>query len=72
MKLKTVVSHMLLVVLAMFFLAANGTLADDSDGKIIHDGEFNFIKAQYGDKWAAEDKEIDAKLAEIRAKNGGK
>ena len=40
--------------------------------EIIHDGEFNFLKAQYGEKWAEEDKEIDAKLAEIRKKNGGK
>lgn len=46
---------------------------DVSAGKdIIHDGEFNFLKAQYGEKWADEDKEIDAKLAEIRKKNGGK
>ena len=41
-------------------------------GKIIHDGEYNFLMAQHGEKWAKEDKEIDAKLAEIRKKNGGK
>jgi len=40
--------------------------------EIIHDGEFNFLKAQYGEQWAKEDKEVDAKLAEIREKNGGK
>ena len=40
--------------------------------EIIHDGEFNYLKTQYGDKWAKEDKVIDAKLAEIRKKNGGK
>ena len=39
---------------------------------IIHDGEFNYLKKQYGEKWAKEDKEIDVKLAEIREKNGGK
>ena len=39
---------------------------------IIHDGEFNYLKKQYGEKWAKEDKEIDGKLAEIRKKNGGK
>lgn len=39
---------------------------------IIHDGEFQFLRAQYGEKWDAEDKEIDEKLAEIRQKNGGK
>ena len=40
--------------------------------EIIHDGEFNYIKAQIGDKWDKEDKQVDAKLAEIRKKNGGK
>lgn len=39
---------------------------------IIRDGEYNFLAAQHGDKWAKQDKEIDAKLAEIRKKNGGK
>jgi len=41
-------------------------------GEIVHDGEYNFLKAQHGEKWAKEDKEIDAKLADIRKKNGGK
>lgn len=39
---------------------------------IIHDGEYNFLKAQYADKWAKEDKEIDSKLSEIRKNNNGK
>ena len=39
---------------------------------IIHDGEFNFLRLQHGQKWDAEDKEIDKKLADIREKNGGK
>ena len=40
--------------------------------EIIHDGEFNFIKTQYAQKWAEEDKEIDARLADLRDQNGGK
>jgi arylsulfatase len=40
--------------------------------KIIHDTEHNILKAQHGERWAKEDAEIDAKLAEIRKKNGGK
>ena len=40
--------------------------------KIIHDGEYYFLEARHGEKWAKEDKEIDTKLAEIRKKNGGK
>jgi len=39
---------------------------------IIHDAEYNYIKAPYAEKWAKEDKAIDKKLAEIRKKNGGK
>lgn len=39
---------------------------------IVHDGEYYFVQGQYAEKWAAEDTEIDAKLAEIRAANGGK
>jgi arylsulfatase A-like enzyme len=41
-------------------------------GQIIHDGEYNFLEATHGEKWAKQDKEIDAKLAEIRENNGGK
>jgi len=39
---------------------------------IVHDGEYNFLKQQHGEKWAQEDKSIDKKLAEIRKKNDGK
>ncbi len=39
---------------------------------IQHDSEHYVLLHQYADKWAAEDKEIDQKLAEIRARNGGK
>ncbi len=39
---------------------------------IVHDGEYRFLQAQHGEKWAKEDKTVDAKLAEIRKKNGGK
>jgi arylsulfatase len=39
---------------------------------LVHDGEYYFVKAQYGDNWDKEDNEIDARLAEVRKKNGGK
>ena len=39
---------------------------------IQHDAEHYVLLHQYKDKWAAEDKELDQKLAELRAKNGGK
>ena len=39
-------------------------------GEIIHDE--HTLKAQHGERWAKQDAQIDAKLAEIREKNGGK
>jgi arylsulfatase len=39
---------------------------------IVHDGEFNYLKAQYGEQWAVEDREVDGMLADIRSRNGGK
>ncbi len=41
-------------------------------GEIIHDAEHNVLAAQHGERWAKEDQEIGARLAEIREKNGGK
>ncbi len=41
------------------------------DAPIIHDGEFNFLRAQFGEQWDAQDVEIDARLAEIREEKGG-
>jgi len=46
--------------------------AGAQDSEIIHDGEYNFLAAQHGEKWAKEDIEIEADLAQIRKKNGGK
>jgi len=46
--------------------------AQSGTKKIVHDAEFNLLEAQNGKKWRADDKVIDAKLAELRRKNGGK
>ena len=40
--------------------------------EIIHDVEFNFVKAQHQGAWAQQDKEIDARLADIKKAQGGK
>jgi arylsulfatase A-like enzyme len=40
--------------------------------EIVHDGEFNFLHAQYQQTWAQQDKDVDAKLAQIREQQGGK
>ena len=41
-------------------------------GGIIHDAEYSILAAQNGESWAADDKTIESKLAEICKKNGGK
>ena len=37
---------------------------------IVHDAEFYVLEAQNGEKWAAEDKGLEEKLAELRKKHG--
>ena len=40
--------------------------------EIIHDGEYYFLEARKGDAWTVQDAKVEARLAEIRAANGGK
>jgi len=47
-------------------------LADAKKGEIQHDAEHYMLLQQHGDRWAQEDKEIAAKLEEVRTANGGK
>ena len=39
---------------------------------IVHDAEYYILQSQNGEKWAAEDKVLDQKLAALKKKNGGK
>ena len=51
------------------------TLVSVSTGRsdeIIHDAEHNILEAQNAKKWAADDKAVDAILAQARKKSGGK
>jgi arylsulfatase len=57
-----------IIPLLGLLLLAPFTSADE----IIHDAEYAIIEAQNGEAWAADDKALDKKLAEIRKKNGGK
>ncbi len=43
-----------------------------AQSEIVHDAEYYILEAQNGEKWAAEDKQIDDKLAAFREQNGGK
>jgi len=38
--------------------------------KIVHDSEYYILEVQNREKWAAEDKELDIRLAELREKHG--
>ena len=59
--------HILLltVLIATFSGLANAK-------EIVHDAEYYILEAQHGEKWAAEDKVLDKKLAEFREKNDGR
>lgn len=46
--------------------------AHAQDVPIVHDAEYYILQAQNGEKWAEEDTALDAALAEIRERNGGK
>jgi len=47
------------------------TLAGPASARdIVHDAEHYILEAQHGEKWAAEDKALDNKLAELRKKFG--
>jgi arylsulfatase len=67
--MRNFVSFLFMSILSFVTLGAATVGASD---EIIHDGEYKYLEAQYGEEWVREDKEIDAKLAEIRKKNGGK
>ena len=59
----------LLSALALTSLVPPGLPAQTG---IVYDGEFELLRQQHGERWDAEDKEIDKTLADIRAKNRGR
>ncbi|MEM9498912.1 MAG: sulfatase-like hydrolase/transferase [Pseudomonadota bacterium] len=60
--------------LAVLAFAATATAQENEvpEIAIVHDAEFYVLKALHGDRWAAEDVQIDAKLAEMEAEFGQK
>ncbi|AXT27197.1 sulfatase [Ruegeria sp. AD91A] len=55
------------VVFSLAVTAA--TLLHAQDQPIVHDGEYQFLRAQFGDRWDAQDADLSAKLADIRSAN---
>lgn len=68
-KVKTKVA--LLSALSLLFTTGVGS-AVAKQPQLVHDAEYYILQAQNGEKWAAEDKTLDAKLDAFKKKNGGK
>jgi arylsulfatase len=49
---------------------ASSWSATTAKAQIVHDAEYYILEAQNGERWAAEDRALDARLAELRAKFG--
>lgn len=45
-------------------------VGQDTKPKIVHDSEYYILETQHSEQWAAEDKDIHQKLAELRKKYG--
>ncbi len=65
--LKTTLRNCLSLVLVL----TTGVAWAQPGGKtIVHDAEYYVLEAQNGERWAAEDRTLDARLAELRKKHG--
>jgi len=59
------------VILATMALVLNaGVVQAEEKGEIVHDAEHYILLEQHGEKWAAEDTELDKKLEALREKYG--
>ena len=58
------------LVMLCLTLSTSDAWAQSGNRKIVHDAEYYILEAQNGERWAAEDKELDAKLAALRKKHG--
>jgi hypothetical protein len=48
----------------------HAAIAQGAKPRVIHDSEYYILEAQHGQEWAAQDVEINQKLAELRKKYG--
>lgn len=58
------------VALGILITFAGGAAQAVAEDEIIHDAEYYVLEAQNGERWAAEDKTLDAKLAAMKKKYG--
>ena len=64
--MKTIFKSVLLPLLLM----TTACDASDKSTGIVHDAEYYVLEAQHSQKWVAEDKSLNKKLAELRKKHG--
>jgi arylsulfatase len=70
MTMKTKTSNCLVVAALSLLFGASAQIAVAQD--IVHDAEYYIIEAQNGERWGADEKVIDQKLAEFRRRNGSR
>ena len=49
---------------------AGGAVAASKSDRVVFDAEYYVLEAQNGERWAAEDGDLDRRLAQLRAKHG--
>jgi arylsulfatase len=70
--MKKMISTLFVPGFAVLLLVFGVVAAQAANKEIIRDAEYYILEAQNGERWKADDKEIDARLAELRKANGGK
>ena len=58
------------LLLVLGIVLSSSAWGQSTPHKIVHDAEYYILAAQNGERWAAEDKRLDAKLAALRKKYG--
>lgn len=58
------------VPLMAFLVTGMGSSLTQAADKIVHDAEYYILESQNGERWAAENVELDKKLAALREKHG--
>ncbi len=58
------------ILFCLVVLGTSGAWAQTGKKSIVHDAEYYILEAQNGQRWAAEDREIGARLAALRQKYG--
>ena len=66
--MKTKTSNCLVVAALLLLFGASAQIAVAQD--IVHDAEYYILKSQNGERWAAEDGEINAVLSQMGEKYG--